>query len=103
VSRPAGAARAARGLQQEGSFGTFDFTTLMLQLTTGLTYLACVSLVVDLIAQYVIPQRELFTETKYQICDYRDTPARPSAEPDTTATQRASYDLDGMRAPLNVS
>ncbi len=51
--------------QQEGSFGVFDFNTLMLELTTGLTYPS---------RDYQRPQRDhqyRSCEYQYPSCDYQ--------------------------------
>ena len=44
----------------------------------SIRYLAAISLVVDLIAQYILPQRGMYKEAKYQITDLTE-PAASSA------------------------
>jgi hypothetical protein len=51
--------------QQVGNLGKFDFQTLLLSFVSGLGLLAAASLVVDMLALYLFPQKKIYRAYKY--------------------------------------
>eukprot|EP00949_MAST-11_sp_MAST-11-sp1_P002211 g2211.t1 len=54
---------------QTGLLGTFDFSTALINLTTSLTLLAMSTTIVDLLAMKVMPRKEEYRSTKYEVVD----------------------------------
>lgn len=96
---------------QEGHFGVFDWTMMMVQLTVSLSYLAAVSVIVDYILLYFLPQRRYYHASKYSktkdLKTLLDEPAlvqrcsTPLADhsPDSSAAGRPSEQC-GLHEPL---
>lgn len=64
-----------------GTLSKFDFTTLLIQLTTSLALYKVAVLVVDLIAIYLMPQRKHYRDYKYELTeDFSDVRDREKEE-----------------------
>jgi len=50
---------------QVGTIGGFDFQTLLLTLVSGMGLLAVATVVVDVLAVYILPQRNIYDKYKY--------------------------------------
>ncbi|KJE88998.1 hypothetical protein, variant [Capsaspora owczarzaki ATCC 30864] len=52
-------------IQQKGQMGKFDFQTLLINVVSGFGLLAVATLVVDVLAVSVMPEREIYSKYKY--------------------------------------
>ena len=68
-----------------GTYREFDFNNLLIQLTTSLTLFAVATVIVDFVALYVLPDKEIYDNYKYEKTeDFSDRRAAQAAdlEPD---------------------
>jgi len=69
---------------QDGLLGKFDFQTMLLTFVSGLGLLTVSTIIVDMIAIYLLPQKKVYEDYKYQRTDnFRWSPLRSDmGEPD---------------------
>eukprot|EP00622_Pseudochattonella_farcimen_P004040 FR739345.1.p1 GENE.FR739345.1~~FR739345.1.p1 ORF type:complete len:197 (-),score=21.62 FR739345.1:238-828(-) len=52
-----------------GTYRVFDFNNLLIQLTTSLTLFAVATVIVDFVALYVLPDKEVYDHYKYELTE----------------------------------
>jgi hypothetical protein len=56
-------------LQQTGTVGDFDFNALLLQMTTSVALIAVATVIVDILMEYFMPDRDEYSKYKFEITE----------------------------------
>mmetsp|Transcript_24577 Transcript_24577/g.48852 ORF Transcript_24577/g.48852 Transcript_24577/m.48852 type:complete len:454 (-) Transcript_24577:33-1394(-) len=72
-------------LVQSGDLGAFSFPQLLVSLTTSLTLLAMATVVTDYVALYLLPDKEIYNDCKYEVTDDKDEWHRKSLQKSMSA------------------